>query len=309
MVEKFEYLSKILMETFEEVGQKNPLGEVADYIPELSKADPECFGVSLVDLSGKSVGYGDFEKKFSIQSITKVFSLSLCLGHFGEKIFKRVNREPSGNPFNSLVQLEKENGIPRNPFINAGALVISDMLLDIFDDPKQGYLDFLQDISNNDNLSYNPKIFTSEKENKERNAALAYFMKSYGNINNDVDRLLDFYFFQCAIEMNTMELALAFRFLANHGLVPHSKNRVLTASQAKRINALMLTCGFYDEAGDFSYRVGLPGKSGVGGGVVAILPQNFSICSYSPVLNKQGNSTKSIQLLEMFTSNSGESIF
>jgi glutaminase len=309
-----QYFSKvnyeqILKEIKEELVTLIGTGKVADYIPALAKVDAENFGISVNTISGDNYSIGDVSEKFSIQSISKVFSLTLAFSKLGEELWERVGREPSGNAFNSLVQLEYENGIPRNPFINAGALVITDMLVSLFDDPFKEVLDFVKLISGSDSISYDLEVAQSERENGFRNAALVNFLKSHGNIKNDVEKVLDVYFHHCSITMTCNELSKSFLYLSNHGLIPKTENRILTQSQAKRINALMLSCGTYDEAGDFAYLVGMPGKSGVGGGIVAIIPNELSIAVWSPALNKKGNSLAGLSALELFTSKTGMSIF
>ena len=216
---------------------------------------------------------------------------------------------PSGNPFNSLIQLEHEQGIPRNPFINAGALVVTDKILSSYVNPKNAILEFVRKAADNDDIYYDKLVAKSEKDAASRNLALAHFMQSFGNITNDVDRLIDVYCHHCALSMNSVDLAKAFLYLANHGVNPHNGENILTKSQSKRLNSLMLTCGCYDESGEFAFKVGLPGKSGVGGGIVAIIPDKLSIVVWSPELNEHGNSLVGVESLERFTTKTGMSIF
>lgn len=284
-------------------------GKVADYIPALAEVDPTHFGIAIETLTGQTIAQGDAEICFSIQSISKVFTFAMVLRHMGEEIFKSVGREPSGNPFNSLVQLEYEKGIPRNPFINAGALVVTDRLMELYPRPKEAILDFVRNLCGNDDIYYDRRVAKSELLHADRNRALAYFMKSFGNIHNDVEALIDVYCHQCSISMNCVDLARSFQFLANKGINPTDGERILTESKAKRLGALMATCGFYDESGDFAFRVGLPGKSGVGGGIVAYLPDKLSIAVWSPELDQHGNSLIGIETLERFTTEIASSIF
>ncbi|WP_299122288.1 glutaminase [uncultured Tenacibaculum sp.] len=300
--------TEVIKEVYKKTSNIENKGELATYIPQLAKVDPLNFGVHISTLDNLNFGIGDYSEKFSIQSISKVLSLSLAYRTLGEDIWNRLGVEPSGNAFNSLVQLETDNGIPRNPFINAGAIVISDILLSILDNPKNDFLDFVRNISNNPKLNYSSKIATSEKEVGFRNIALCNFIKSFGNIKNDPDDVLDFYFDLCSLEMNCKELSEVFLFLANEGKTT-TNSQILTKSQSKRINALMQTCGFYDESGEFSFKVGLPGKSGVGGGIIAVHPGKYSIAVWSPKLNTKGNSYKGMKFLEEFTTNSELSIF
>lgn len=300
---------QILHDIYSELAEKNDNGQVASYIPELANVDPNKFGIHYSSLEGNSYGLGDHQEKFSCQSIIKVLSLCLAIKNEGVKIWKRVGVEPSGTPFNSLVQLEYEHGIPRNPFINAGAIVICDILMSQLENPKADFLAFVQKLALNSNINYNPKISASEKAHGYRNAALINMMKSFDNIENSIEDVLDFYYDICSIEMTCEELAQTFLLFANNGCIPNSNERIITTSQSKRINAIMQCCGFYDEAGDFSFRVGLPGKSGVGGGIVAIHPGAYSVAVWSPRLNNKGNSYRGILALEMLTTKSELSIF
>ena len=284
-------------------------GKVASYIPELASVSPDQFGMAVVDFAGNVFAVGDATKRFSIQSISKLFALTLAFQREGDSLWSRVGREPSGNPFNSLVQLEREQGIPRNPFINAGALVITDMLAAQYDDPQEALLNFVRDLANAPGVQINGRVGESEVRTSSRNAAMAHFMKSFGNLNNRVGEVITAYCHHCAIEMSCVELARAVGFLANKGVNPLNGNAVIDPSSAKRLSALMLTCGTYDAAGDFAFRVGLPAKSGVGGGIVAILPGECGICVWSPALEESGNSHAGSMALEMFTSLTGRSIF
>ena len=304
-----ENYKKIIEGIYLDLKSIDDTGKIANYIPELAFVDPNNFGVNITTINKESYGVGNFEKKFSIQSISKILSLTLAYKLEGEKLWERVDVEPSGNPFNSLLQLETDLGKPRNPFINSGAIVICDVLLSHLKNPKEEFLNFCKEISNNTSLNYNEKVAQSEKNSGYRNVALCNFIKSFGNIKNDVDKVLDFYFHMCSLEMNCKELSQIALFLADDNYINFKGNRILTMSQAKRINAIMLTCGFYDESGEFAFRVGLPGKSGVGGGIVAIHPDKFCIAVWSPKLNKKGNSYKGMLFLENFTTKTASSIF
>lgn len=300
--------SAILKDVYEETKVLPLIGHIASTIPELALVNPDKFGIYIATIDNIDCGVGDFDEKFSIQSVSKALSVTLAFSFLNEKLWQRVSVEPSGNPFNSLVQLEYEKGIPRNPFINAGALVIADILVSKLKNPKQDFLDFIRTLSGIQTINYNEKVAQSEWETGFRNAALCNYLKSFGNIKNDVQEVLDFYFHQCAIEMTCRELALSFFFFANKGMTRDGK-KILEKSQVKRINALMQTCGFYDESGEFTYRVGLPGKSGIGGGIAALYPNHFSMASWSPRLNEKGNSEFGMAALELFTNKTGMSIF
>lgn len=300
---------QLFLDIDSELKNLNDEGHIATYIPELSKVDDGKMGVHLITLEDKHFNFGDSQDKFSIQSIAKVFALTIAYSIEDEALWDRVGVEPSGTPFNSLVQLEKDNGIPRNPFINAGALVICDILISKLTNPKEELIAFIRKVSDNNSISYNPKIAHSEKSMGYRNAALVNLMKDFGNINNNIEDVLDFYFNLCSIEMTTQELSRSFLFLASNGTDPITNNKIIDASKSKRINAIMQLCGFYDEAGEFSFKVGLPGKSGVGGGIIAIHPGNYSIAVWSPKLNNKGNSYKGMKFLELFTTKTQSSIF
>jgi len=283
-------------------------GKVASYIPELAEIPSSKFGINICAINNLNCSFGDADEKFSIQSISKVFSLTFAYKLLGEQIWERVDVEPSGDPFNSLVQLEYENGIPRNPFINAGALVVCDILYSALANPKQEMLSFIRLIAKNDDIDFNEQVAESERKTGFRNRALINLMKAFGNIKNSADEVLDFYFHLCSIEMSCKELSKAFLPFAHSSISTH-KQHLGSESQIRRINAIMQTCGFYDEAGEFSFRVGLPGKSGVGGGIAAIHPGIYSVAVWSPPLNAKGNSAKGMKALEMLTTELEFSIF
>lgn len=284
-------------------------GIVADYIPELARVSPTKFGMSLITHGGDQFQVGDAAEPFSIQSISKLFTLTLAMRLEGDAIWQRIGREPSGTAFNSLVQLEYENGIPRNPFINAGALVVTDMILSHLDNAHQTVLDFLRLLAQNETITFDLKVARSEKRTGYRNVALANFIKSFGNMRNEPAAVLDAYFHHCAIAMTCSDLARAGLYLVNKGRMPATDDEIVKPNQAKYIKSLMLTCGTYDAVGDFAYRVGLPGKSGVGGGILAVMPGEFSVCVWSPGLNEHGNSLVGTKALELLTTLTGISIF
>lgn len=303
---------KILEDIAEEIKPHLKDGHVADYIPALAKVDPEQFAMSLTLFDGTQYHVGCSETLFSIQSISKVFTFTLALKFYNNSIYKRIGVEPSGNPFNSLVQLEYENGKPRNPFINAGAINMTDALVKHYKNAKLTYkevLNFIKEIADDDSISLNDVILKSEKEHGYRNIALANLMKSFNNLDNDVSEVVDIYFKHCSLEMNTKMLSRTMLYLANHGEDPLSKKTYISKRQAKRINSVMLTCGHYDASGDFAFNVGLPGKSGVGGGIVAVVPKLMGISVWAPALNEQGNSLVGTMALELFTTKTGLSIF
>ncbi|WP_373057039.1 glutaminase [Zunongwangia sp. H14] len=292
-----------------ELSYRDTSGKVASYIPELAKVDPRKFGMHLYCGENRHYGFGDSEEKFSIQSISKVFTLCMAMNIMGEDLWDRVDVEPSGNPFNSLTQLEQEKGIPRNPFINAGALVISDILLDHLENPREELLAFVRKITCDSDIHYDKTVASSEKSTGFRNIALVNYMKALGNIKCEVEPIVDFYFHQCSLAMSCEQLAKAFMIFANKGRILKTGEEIMRPEIVKRINALMQTCGFYDEAGEFSFEVGLPGKSGVGGGIVAIHPERYSVAVWSPILNEKGNSELGMKALERLTTLTGVSVF
>jgi len=303
---------KILQEIHHELTPYLNDGKVADYIPALANVDPNQFAMSVTLFDGTQYSVGNSETLFSIQSISKVFTFTLALNLFGKRLYKRISVEPSGNPFNSLVQLEYENGRPRNPFINAGAINVTDALLNYYQTPDETYeavVSFIESISSQEKINFDKIVAESEISYGHRNIALANLMKSFKNFDNDVSDVIEIYCKHCSIEMNTQMLSRAMLYLANHGVDPVSKKRYISEQRAKRINAVMLTCGHYDASGDFAFHVGLPGKSGVGGGIVAVVPKLMAISVWAPALNKQGNSLVGTKALELFTSKTGLSIF
>jgi glutaminase len=298
----------ILQEITDELRpQAGQHGQVAAYIPALARVRSDQFGIALVTREGVEATAGDCDTLFSIQSVSKVFSLTLCLQGIGEELWQRVGREPSGNPFNSLVQLESEQGKPRNPFINAGAIVIADALLGL-ERSDRDLVAMLSDLAG-EPIHIDEEVAASEAATGFRNQALAYFMKSFGRIEHDVAAVLEIYFRQCAISMNCRQLARAAGYLCRDGQHPVGGAPVVNDRQARRINALMLTCGTYDMAGEFAFRVGLPCKSGVGGGIVAVIPDKLTLCVWSPALDTSGNSWLGMKALEMFVARTGLSVF
>ena len=282
---------------------------MASYIPELKNVDPNKLGINLITVNNKNYSLGDSDEKFSIQSISKVLALTLAFKLDDSKLWERIGVEPSGTSFNSMIQLEYEKGIPRNPLINAGALVLCDILVSRLKNPREEFIEFLRNISGDPNIDCSFKVFESEKQTGFRNAALINLMKSFGNIKNKIESVLDFYYHLCSIEMSCKQLSQLFLYLASNGIHPATNIEVVSASKSKRINAIMQLCGFYDEAGEFAFKVGLPGKSGVGGGIIAIHPGEFSIAVWSPRLNKKGNSYKGMKILEYLTTQTKSAIF
>lgn len=304
-------LQTVVSEIAHEMRKRTDRGAVATYIPELARVDPQAFGLVVIDNEGRVAVGGDSDVPFSIQSISKVFTLTLALGRIGDRLWQRVGREPSGSPFNSIVQLEFERGRPRNPFINAGAIAVTDAIVSGHQ-PREALGDilrFMQFVADDDTIIIDEAVAASEQRTGFRNIALANYMKSFGVLENPVDFTLGVYFHHCAIAMTCRQLATAGRFLAHLGRNPSTGHSVVQPERARRINAIMLTCGHYDGSGEFAYRVGLPGKSGVGGGILAVAPGKASIAVWSPGLDANGNSHLGLRALEMLTQRMGWSIF
>lgn len=284
-------------------------GKVADYIPALANVPPRIFGMAVQLATGERYSVGDAREPFSIQSISKLFVLELVMSHFGDMVWTRVGKEPSGDRFNSMIKLELEHGVPRNPFINPGALATLDLLMSLKGDTKARISNFLRFLALNETLDVDERVMYSELEHANLNRAMAHLMKSYGNIHTDVEHLLETYCFQCAMAMSCEDLAVAGLPLATGGHTDMHGTAVLSAAQTKRINAVMLTCGMYDSVGSFAYRVGLPAKSGVGGGILAVVPGEMSVAVWSPELDQFGNSYVGTMALELFTRLTRKSIF
>jgi glutaminase len=304
-------IAAIVKAITDEMAGATERGPVADYIPSLAKVSPAHFGIAVVLADGAVHSAGDAELPFSIQSVSKVFTLTMALQKHGDELWRRVGREPSGSAFNSIIQLENEGGIPRNPFINAGAIVVSDIVLDGAE-PRGAIGDvlrFVRMLASDDSISIDNEVANSEAATGFRNVALANYMKSFGNMDPFVDGALKLYFHQCALSLSCRQLAMAGRYLIHDGVHPEGGKAVVNVNLARRINALMLMCGHYDGSGEFAYRVGIPGKSGVGGGILAIVPGKASIAVWSPGLNKRGNSLLGTLALERLAEATGWSVF
>jgi glutaminase len=304
-------MQDILDEITATLSTREDRGEVAQYIPELATVDPQQFGISVALADGRTFSAGNASDLFSIQSISKVFTLTIALGKLGDAVWSRVGREPSGDPFNSIVQLEHESGKPRNPFINAGAIAIVDAIM-MGHQPKETLaeiLQFVRFIANDSTIGIDETVARSELKTGDRNASLAHFMASFGRLKHPVDQVLGTYFHHCSISMTCQQLAQAGLFLVSDGVNSSTGVRVVSAQRARRINSMMLMCGHYDGSGEFAYRVGLPGKSGVGGGILAVAPGKGSIAVWSPGLDRIGNSKLGTEALEMLVQKTGWSVF
>ncbi|SDW66756.1 glutaminase [Litoreibacter albidus] len=282
-------------------------GLVANYIPELATVDPNQFAMSVCLANGQQFSCGDVTTRFSMQSISKAFSLAMALGRYGDGLWSRVGREPTSNAFNSVVDLELGGGKPRNPFVNAGAIVVTDALIG-GRTPKETLAEIVQFVRyavGDADIYINEDMARSENLTGDRNWSLAHFLKSTDNLYHECELTLGTYFHQCAIELNCQQLARAGRFLA--GLNP--EDEMIANRHVRSINALMMTCGHYDGSGEFAYRVGFPGKSGVSGGILAIVPGVASVAVWAPGLNSFGNSLLGTIALEQLSLAMNWSVF
>ncbi|ACK52607.1 Glutaminase [Methylocella silvestris BL2] len=304
-------IESVVAEIAESLSRRTDRGKVATYIPELARVPIDQFGIAVFMADGKMFVAGDAETPFSIQSVSKAFTLTLALGKVGDRLWSRVGREPSGDPFNSIVQLEYEKGKPRNPFINAGAIAVTDTLL-AGHAPKEALgeiLDFVRFIADDDTISIDEHVARSEKQTGFLNTALANYMRAFKVLEHPVDHVLGVYFHHCSIAMTCRQLAMAGRYLAFSGRLPGQNVSVVSSERARRISALMLTCGHYDGSGDFAFRVGLPAKSGVGGAILAVAPGKASIAVWSPGLDQNGNSVLGSLALEQLAKAMRWSVF
>ena len=304
-------LEAILDDIADRMASESERGKVADYIPELAKANLNRFGIAVVPIGGAPVVAGDADEPFSVQSIVKVFTLTLALERVGSGIWARVGREPSGDPFNSIVQLEYEHGIPRNPFINPGAIVVADIILGkrVPQAAIEEFVSLCRRFACDESIGIDADVAASEIATGARNRALAHFMAAEGNLKNPVEDVLELYFNQCALAMSCRQLAMSARFLASAGRLEGDDDPIITAERARRIVALMVTCGLYDASGEFAFRVGIPAKSGVGGGILGVVPGRASIAAWCPGLDEKGNSLLAARAFEELARATGWSIF
>lgn len=287
-------------------------GKLASYIPALLESNPNDLGICLVDLNGKEFYAGECDKRFTIQSISKVVTLILALKDNGRyNVFKKVNVEPTGMGFNSIVNLEvRDSGRPYNPMINAGAIVTTSLIngKDI-NEKLNKILNFIKIVTKNDSISINERVYLSEKETGDRNRALAYFMKSTKILDGDVEEILDLYFKQCSIEVSARDLARFGSVIANDGVIPWSNERIMSREVCRIVKTIMVTCGMYDASGEFAVHVGIPAKSGVGGGILATVPRRYGIGIYGPSLDEKGNSLSGLHIIKDLSEELDLSIF
>ena len=268
--------------------------------------DPGPFGIAVTTMDGETYCGGTADTRFPLQSIAKVFTLEIVLDAIGDRIFKRVGREPSGDPFNSIIDLERTKGIPRNPFVNAGALVTVDAMIDA-QCARDAVIDLVKRELGRD-VPLDEDVLASEENAGDLNRAMLSFMKHHENLRSEPDDVMSAYVRQCAISLDVAGLSQAGVFLARTRLDGDEERRE-EATRMRKLLALMMTCGHYDGSGDFALRVGLPAKSGVGGGILAVMPEVASIAVWSPNLDQHGNSILGVRALEMLVHRTGWSVF
>jgi len=279
-------------------------GKVADYIPALGKANPKDLAIAIQYPDGKCISAGDIERKITLQSISKVISLALVLMDRGtDEVFGKVGMEPTGDPFNSIAKLETMTPAkPLNPMINAGALVVTQMIRgDHVEERTHRLLSFIRELTNNSFIGINEEAARSEFETSQLNRALCYFLKHHKIIEEDVETLMDLYTRQCAIEMNCLELARMGMIFAMNGLDPDSGKQIIPENIARICKTFMVTCGMYNASGEFAIKIGIPAKSGVSGGIMGAVPQKFGIGIFGPALDQKGNSIAGMKLLELLS--------
>lgn len=274
-------------------------GNVAAYIPELSKANPDWFGISVVTTDGQVFNVGDTDQKFTIQSISKIFSYGLALEDHGrEVLLEKVGVEPTGDPFNSIIRLDEGSHRPYNPMINAGAIATTSLLKG--DSPTHRLTRLLQMFERytGQELFIDVPTFMSERETGHRNRAMAHLMLNFGMISQNIDAALDLYFQQCAVMVTCCHLATMAATIANHGKNPTTQVQAINEDYVRDLLSVMYTCGMYNRAGEWAYRVGIPAKSGVSGGILAVVPGKAGIATFSPPIDQNGNSVRGLRVFE-----------
>ena len=286
-------------------------GKVADYIPALKSANPNDIGICIMDIEGNLYSSGDYEKKFTIQSISKVLSLMIAIVDKGEeKVFKKVGMEPTDESFNSLYKLDLPCGEkPSNPMINSGAILTTSLINGKGEEKFNRFLEIIRKITQDDNINYNEEVFLSEKRTGDKNRSIAYLLKNKNLIEEDVENILDAYFKQCSIEVNCIDLAKIGTFLANKCKIPNTEEVLCNEEIGTLVTALMTTCGMYNFSGEYAVKVGIPSKSGVAGGILGVVPGRFGIGVYGPALDKHGNSIAGYGMLKGLSKELGLSIF
>lgn len=293
-------MENILEELVERNRYLTSRGKVADYIPELAKADSKALGICIIDLNGQVYKSGNCNDRFTMQSISKVVNLICALEDNPlDKLLSKISFEPTADGFNSITSLETKNANkPLNPMINSGAIVTVSMLNG--NTGKEKYeraLGIFKKMTNNEDLKLNQDVYKSEKATASRNRALAYYMHSTGIIDGDVEDILEAYFKLCSLEINCIDIANIGAVLANDGISPITGEVITTPQIAKTVKAIMSTCGMYDASGSVAVNIGIPSKSGVGGGIMSSVPRKMGIGIFGPALDPKGNSIAGLKLL------------
>ena len=287
-------------------------GKVASYIPELKKANGNDLGICIIDKDNNIYRAGDYSKKFTIQSISKTIILAMALmDNEWDYVFSKVGMEPSGDPFNSIMKLEtNDTKKPCNPMINAGAIVTTSLIKGKnIQEKEERMLAFFRKLAKNDTLQINQSVYESEKLTGDRNRAMGYLLKNDGVIEGNVEEILDLYFKQCSIEVDVVDLARIGLLFANYGIDIETGERVISENISRMVKTFMVTCGMYDASGEFALKVGIPAKSGVGGGIMASVPRRMGIGVFGPALDKKGNSIGGLKVLEDLSKKLELSIF
>ncbi len=305
-------MEMLLREIIEKNRHLTNFGKVATYIPELKNANPNALGIAVVDIAGNLYKAGDYETKFTLQSVSKPITLMLALMDCGKEfVFDKVGMEPTGDPFNSMRRLETINpSKPLNPMINAGAIVVTSLIKGSDNREKfERILSLFRTISNNPTMKINEDVYLSEKKTGDRNRAMAYFLRDVGVIEGDVEEILDLYFKQCSIEATCEDVAQIGMFLANQGILSSTQQQLIPKYITQIAKTFMVTCGMYDESGEFAISVGIPSKSGVGGGIMGAVPNKMGIGVVGPALDKKGNSIAGVKVLHALSRELSLSIF
>ena len=303
------FLQRFLDELYERYRTLDE-GRLASYIPELTKADKDWFGISVVTTDGSVFEVGDVGQAFTIQSISKVFAYGLALEDRGrEELLDRVGVEPTGDPFNSLIRLDEDSKRPFNPMINAGAIATTGLINGTDPTDKLNRLLAMFERYLGHDVVIDMPTFMSERSTGHRNRAMAHLMLNFDMIGHDIDSALDLYFQQCSVMVNCQDLAMMAATLANRGRQPVTGASALKEGYVRDLLSVMYTCGMYNRAGEWAYRVGIPAKSGVSGGIIAVVPGKAGIATFSPLIDKNGNSVRGLRVFEALSQEYGLHLF
>lgn len=301
---------QVLLEALHQTYQQQDAGKLACYIPELCKADPNWFAISIMTVDGQTFEVGDCQQTFTIQSISKVFVYGMALADHGrDALLAKVGVEPTGDPFNSLIRLDEDSKRPDNPMINAGAIATTSLIKGTGPTDRLNRLLRMFRRYVGHEVFIDMPVFMSERDTGHRNRAMAHLMLNFGMIDKNIDEALDLYFQQCSVLVNCHDLAVMAATLAHKGINPLTQEQAIEPGYVKDILSVMYTCGMYDFAGEWAYKVGLPAKSGVSGGIMAVVPNLAGIAVFSPLLDEYGNSIRGRQVLEALSQELGLHLF